>query len=212
MADVKVDASAFLSSLGKTERNQIPFALAKTLTEAAKHGQRRVRKQTREAFELHTEFIPSQVLVTPAKTADAKMNRAYSAVRGSDKIGFMTIHEEGGVRKPMGRAMAVPTFTAQKQIPNLRTRTGRVNPKFMPKRLLEGWPPGTNRGYTSDEGILFRRLRKKDKEAFPFYTFERDVRLKPAWEFESTIRGGITGPWMKSLFTRNLLAAMASKR
>ena len=203
--EVKVDFDHFVRGLDDLSRRQIPFATAKTLTDVAKLGQLGVRRETREAFDLHTDFIPSQVLITPAK-----VSRLEAQVRASDKIGFMTIHEDGGIRTPVrGKALAIPTFTAQKKIPNLRTRSGRINPKFMPKRLLEGWPQGTNRGYV-EEGLLFAK-RSKRAEVLPMFDFERSARIPEQWGFADEVRM-IVGLQASTLFRKNLIIAIASAR
>lgn len=208
--DVNIDFNDFVRGLDDLAKRQVPFATAKTLTDVAKLGQMGVRRKTREAFDLHTDFIPSQVVITPAKTADAKSGKARAEVRGTDKIGFMTIHEDGGTRRPIkGTALAIPTFTAQKKIPNLRTRTGRIRPKFMPKRLLEGWPQGTNRGFTED-GLLFAKKSKRG-EVMPMFDFERSAEIDARWGFEEEVRQ-IVGLQASSLFRRNLLMAMASSK
>lgn len=209
MKDVKVDSAAFLKGLSELEQKQFPFAYAKTLTDCAKLGQDVGRRKTREVFELHTEFIPSQIVVKPAKAADVKVGRAVASVQGTEKIGFMTIHETGGTKLPKGSALAIPTFSAQRNIPGLRTRTGRIAPRFQPKRVLEGWPPGVNRGYVQD-GLVFKRLTKR-AEPTPLFDFERSARIKPEWKFEQSVRGAVFLQ-ASSFFRRNLAMALATMR
>lgn len=210
MRTVKIDSKDFTKGLDAVQMRQVPFAMAKTLTDCAKLGQTGAKRETRENFDLHSDFIPSQIVIIPAKVSDVKAGRAFSAVRGTEKIGFMTIHDEGGTKAPVrGKAIAVPTFLAQKRIPGLRTRTGRISPKFKPKQLLEGWPPGVNRGYT-EGGLLFKKLRKRE-DPFPIFDFERIVKIKPAWEFNKTVREGVS-LMASSFFRRNLIAALSTGR
>lgn len=132
------------AALSKVEKEQFPFALAKTLTETAEGAVKAVRMQTRKVFELRSgNFIPKGIRKQSAKKSDIKRDGVGTAVVFTQEriSGFMPIHEEGGVRTASvgngddkGKYLVQPG-EALKRI-NYRTNRGAVKKRYKPSQLL----------------------------------------------------------------------------
>lgn len=216
---VKVDQSQFRKGLNDIQMQHYPFALAKTLTDLAIGGARVGKAQTRKAFRLHTDFIPSQILITPARKADFKTKTIKSEVRTTEKIAFMTVHDEGGIRRPKGRSISIPSELAKK-VPDFKTGTGAVRGKYKPKTLLKQWNDKTRGGVKPTgsgvkayiaAGMIFARIRNKwmtgQGKSIPFFGFEGNVRIKPEWHLRQVVTAR-TMEWAAPTFTKNMNAAM----
>lgn len=131
--------------LTSLEREQFPFALAKTLTDVAEGAADDVRVMTRRTFELRSgEFIPRGIRKIPAKKSDVKATGVgTSVVYTADKISsFMPIHESGGVRtasvgngNDKGKYLAQPGEGLKKL--SYRTSRGSVKRRYTPGTLLK---------------------------------------------------------------------------
>lgn len=203
---IQVDAKALLQGVKNIQQKQIPFSMAKTLTDLAKAGQTVSRKRTKEVFKLHGEFIPNQILITPARVSEVKLGVGFSEIRTTSKIDFMNIHEPGGIRRPKGKSIAVPTFLAQRTISNLRNARGAIRPQFKPTRVLR-----SDKGFIN-QGQIYLRQGKKGKysgAAKPLFLFQDRVTIKPEWKFESTIRERVVRIAHET-FIRNYIQAIRS--
>lgn len=140
--------------LTKLEKEQFPFALAKTLNQVAWGGVKQVRKRTKDVFNIKTQFIPKGIV---ADARVPKMKREIKAVGTGNAIvltreaisGFMPDHERGATRKPSAAgAKRTPggrdkgrSFTLPARAPSraLHTATGRAKKRFHPRTLLKDW-------------------------------------------------------------------------
>lgn len=193
---VQVDQKDFQKDLSRLQRDQFPFAFAKTLTQAAKLGQTAIRAQTKKVFRLHTEFIPNGIRIEPALKSEVRAGGGEAAVYTADDISFMNIHEEGGTKKPRGAALAIPSFPAQRTTPDLKTRTGKVRQKYLPRKLLE------KKGSLIASSFLW--IFKKALGALqPFFKFASSARIRPRWKFEPTVRKAVEKD-VRRLFEANM--------
>ena len=199
---VQLDKKDFLKDLNSLQRDQFPFAFAKTLTQAAKLGQVAVREQTRKVFRLHTEFIPNNIRVEPAKKSEVRVGGGEAAVYTRDEIDFMVLQETGGTKKPRGAALAIPSFPAQRTTPDLKTATGKVRKRYMPKALIS--KKGT---FIKDSFVWI--FRKAIGAIQPFFKFASSAKIRPRWKFEPTVRKEVESKVM-GLFAKNLNDAVAS--
>ncbi len=212
--DVRIDVQteAFKKDLNFFTRDQYPYAMAKTLTDLAKSGQVAVRQRTRAEFDLHTDFIPNNIGMVPARKSDVLLGKAMSAVKTNEKIAFMTPHETGENKVPKRTALSVPSILA-KRIPDFKTATGKVKAKYQPKQLLAQKGGGKVAGFVAD-GTLFARLKDKwrtGSRIIPVFGFTPKAKIKPVWRFAITVGAKVTAN-AAAYFNRNLKAAMATRK
>lgn len=216
--DIRVDMDAFSKDLGFLEREQFPYAMAKTLTDLATSGQIAVRGKTRKEFKLHTDFIPNNIGIVPARKADVRLGTAKSAVKTSEKISFMSNHETGEDKVPKRKALAIPTMLT-KGIPDFKTATGKVKAKFKPAALLKKWnqkdkpAAGETSAYVVD-GTLFARVKDKwrtGSRSIPLFGFATQAKIKPKWGFGLTV-GLKVAQNAAGYFARNMASALATRK
>ena len=224
---VKVDFRKTIRSMDRFHKKQVPFAVAKSLTELAKEGQAAVRKNLDKKFDLRaTRFIKRNIRITAAKKRDVNKLKAFSAVRTDAKISeFMVIHEKGGTRKPIeSRKIAVPSQSLTQK--SYRKSSGGVKARFLPKTLLKDFKG--NRGSRGprkktrsrkpfiitgkgNKPLIVRRTSKKRKPLEILYSFSNSVKVDATWGFEKTVRG-VANFKATRVFERNLAAAIKSAR
>ena len=157
--------------LSELEKEQFPFALAKTLTEIAEGSVQSVRQQTRRAFKLRSgEFIPKGIRKLSARKSDIRTTGVGKAVVFTqDRIsGFMPIHEEGGMRSPSafgegidkGKYLVYPGEALQRMA--YRTARGAVKKRYKPGTLLNDLstgklPPNVFARVVTGKGIRRRK-------------------------------------------------------
>lgn len=177
------------------EREQFPFAVALALTRTAVQAQKVVQRETHEKFHLHTEFIPRNIKVIPAKKKDLiRYGFAEAYVNTTDKIAFMTIQEKGGTKTPRGRALSLPSEGLGG---NYKTATGKIKASMRPAALLakadskakakKGTAGGKPIPFVHN-GMILVRLGPDRYPLKVLYKFESKARIKPRWEFEGTVR------------------------
>jgi hypothetical protein len=227
---MKVDSRNFINDMDSLQSKQIPFALAKTLTELAKSGQRVAKQRTRRVFKLHTDFIPNKIKMVGADKSDYKSGKMASAVYTdasgkNNGIAFMSTHEEGTDKKPRGKALSVPSAKSQSQLGSLKTSTGAIRSKFKAKNLLKDWEDkqaGRLKKSKSDlsgyvvRGIVFARMRNKHftgnkYNSVPIYHFQPKARIKRQWQFAFTIIVN-SQKLYPSYFEKNLIQAISTMR
>ena len=227
------------ASLSDLEKNQFPFALAKTLTEVAEMAVQNVQKTTRQEFQLHGEFIPRGIARSPAKKADVRNTGIGSTVIFTKPIisGWMPVHETGGVRQSAGggagdkgKYLAVPATDLLKR--SYRTGTGRVRMPYKPSTLLATYK-GRNvsmsggivrptKGGRKGKAFVIRGkgsgtpmiVRRKTKSRYPLellYIFSKRARYKPVWGFEKAVDETVELHFQDTLHA-NLQKAVASAR
>lgn len=202
--------------LTSLERDQFPFALAKTLTQVAEMAVKGVQAKTRQKFSLHSAFIPKGISRTSASKQDVKATGVGTTVVFTKPIisEWMPIHEEGGIRtahggsgKDKGKYMAIPAGDLLKR--SYRTGTGRVRKQYRPDTLLAGYKGQRNtsmtggvvratRGGRKGKPFIIRGkgsntpmiVRRKGPRRYPLellYIFSRKSKYKPQWNFERTV-------------------------
>lgn len=203
--------------LSDLEKNQFPFALAKTLTEIATLAVEEVKRTTRQEFRLHSEFIPKGIGRTSARKADVKNKGVGSTVIFTKPIisGWMPVHETGGTRKAQsssgggrdkGKYLAIPATDLLKR--EYRTGTGAVRRRWKPSELLtqykgrnvslSGGVVRATRGGRKGKPFIIRGrgsgvpmiVRRKGPKRYPLellYIFSRKARYKPVWGFEKAV-------------------------
>lgn len=232
--NVKFDFYKVLKGLNNLEREQFPFVLAKTLTQSAKRGQGAGQQATRDAFKLHTEWIPRNIKIEGANKSDIKAGRKMQArvftQTGKKGIGFMVDHETGGTKTPLGTALTPPQEGGLKE-PGFKTGTGKVASKWQPAKLLRhvfdiktrkrvkgrnerGKRVGTggNPAFISRGRIVRRADNTKEgrKKLIVIYRFIPRGKIKPVWKFGDSVEQAVV-PTFEQLFWQNMNDAVIDR-
>lgn len=200
--NLKINVKDAMKDLNDIERRQFPYIYSRALTETAKEARAGVQKRTREAFDLHGEYIPRGILVRPAMRRNFNQGTVSSAVYTSDRITpFMAIHERGGYRKPRGRMLSVPATDLKKYA--YRTSRGAVRRRWKPEQLLRqlthrtasrGRQGGLRRkpfilkSSGSRRVMIARRVTRGGRGLEILYGFIKKARIQATWDFEKTVR------------------------
>lgn len=147
---------AWERSLTDVEKRQLPFATAKALTDTA-------RMDVKPAVERHIEIVfdsPTPFTKKGVAYKPAYKNRPVASVFIKDiQAGYLTIQKTGGVRRPKGRALAIPARQRVNKYGNL--------PRGTVKRLLAR--SDTFSGRVNGQGGIWQRKK-------------RGLKLLVAWE------------------------------
>lgn len=226
--------------LSSLEKDQFPFALAKTLTQIAGFAVVAVQLRTAKAFKLHGAFIPRGVARTSAKKSDIRAKGIGTTIIYTKPLisGFMPIHEAGGTRTPVssngadkGKALAQPARTLKTK--SYRTGTGKVRARWKLSTLLAGYVrrkgkgtagrvQSTTRGGRKGKAFIIRAkgsgtpmvVRRKAGARYPLellYVFSKRAKYKPVWRFETTVQDVVDKLFERTLAIQ-LKAAVASAR
>lgn len=140
--------------LTKIQKEQFPFALAKTLNQVAWGGVKQVRTRTTNVFNIKTQFIPKGIVAdarVPSMKRQIKSMGVGTAVVLTRPIisGFMPDHERGATRtataapstrtsggKDKGKMLALP---ARQPSRALHTASGKAKTRWHPRTLLADW-------------------------------------------------------------------------
>jgi len=206
------------------EKNQFPFALAKSLTGTAKKAQMILREETGRRFNLHGKFVENNIRVIPSKKQDVKRGIAEAAVYTDKKIvRFMVQHEPGALRSPLSsKQIAVPIYLPKPY----RTASGRIKKKWRPETLLKDFKgekgsgkarrrSKTKRAFIirakSGDDLIVRRVSDKRRPLQILYLLTNRVKIKKHWLFEVTVRS-VAGRSFERIFNRNLMKAVKTAR
>lgn len=234
---VDFDMEAAKKALTNLEKEQFPFAYAKSLTETAEAARQGVGIQSRRVFKLHSEFIPRNIKKSPALKRDIQLfGFGESAVLTGRRLdNWMGLHETGGTKEPdvsrggkdRGSALALPGEGLKKR--SYKTRTGKIRARWKPKRLLENYrgkrggrtmkvrrggkkkTPFIIRSKKNDQPILVRRVSKKRYPLEVLYVFVDDAKIDDRWRFAPTVRKVANFVFEKK-FSRNLKMAIEKSR
>lgn len=145
-------------------RKQAKFALAKTLTGAAFEARKAAQKHLNRRLELKTQFLPKSVVVNKATKI-----RLYSEVGFLDRAWLVPLLEEGGIRRPRGRTIAVPQDVK-------RGKRGNITKAKRPRQILDK-PNVFIADINGTLGIWERA--KKGRRLKLLYVLEYTARYRP---------------------------------
>lgn len=149
MIEVKIDQQEMQRILN-VHRDQVPYAVARTLTDLANKAHEDIRANLPKQFIMRNKYVIQHIQTERANKKD--WPKIKSEVGSLDD--FMTIFEQGGVRNPPGKAFSIP-----KKIRNKIT-TILYKPKW-PGSLLQGYTENKGRKLGSKNGV-----RSKDRKPF----------------------------------------------
>lgn len=205
---VRVDLDSFIADSKKLLGKDWPEAVAKALELTAKRTEMMERASTRETFKLHSNWIPNNIRAFPhtkvqfnkVRSDIKSRGEAYASVSTSERIPYMSMHEDGGTKTPKGKNLAIPSVLNKRKI---QTKSGGKRNKWAPKTLLEefnknNWKKGTKhpgeRGMgkkapfviTGKGGVmlLVKRRTKKRSPLEVLYVFKPKADVKARWKFE----------------------------
>lgn len=182
-----------MNSLGK---DQLPFAVASTLSKVAVDAQHAVRRELPKRFTLRSNWTQRGILTTPAKKRD--WPRITAVVGSRDE--FLVQHETGGVFRPRrSKFHAIPTKRVQ------RKASGAVRKAQTPRALIE-----RGRGYFAGRSIKLSDTRRTKQQAGTMFFLRPTVRIRPVLGFESTVRETAHAR-LQSTFRSQLSAALRSR-
>lgn len=192
---VKVDATKFVANVRDFEKKQLPFVMAKTLTNTVQDAQAVVKQNAARAFSLRNDWTQRGIRIKPAqkKGNEGRIEADVHTDTGNHKSGapdYLGRQEDGGEKVPFGghHYIAVPTDTFRKRFP------GVIPAELRPRNLLSDSAQKYGRYAIKNRkgqialrnqkivrGYVFFIQKTKDgkmaimgrpaagKEAFPFY-------------------------------------------
>lgn len=156
---VKVNVRDALKGMNDLAVKQIPFATARALTWTAQEAQKQERRELPHLFTLRNNFLKNSVGITAATKTNwtSMVGFKTSAGRSTD---FMELQEEGGIKTPRGRVIAIPV-KARRNKKDLIPKAQRPKAALKKKNVFIGEPNGWPLGIYQRQGrhnlvMLFR--------------------------------------------------------
>lgn len=191
---IKIDTSS--SEFKHFQKLLSPEAWAKVSAEAIENVTTMalyvIKQETKRNFRLRTSWVTDNVQGFPtSKSQTTKFQRdllngdGFASVFILDRLNFMVMQEEGGTKKPQGKALTIPTTEALK-ISGFVSRTGAVNNKWQPKNLFN---EGDKKAFTVKVKGTSLVVRRKSKKRYPLvkvYSLSPEADIKPVWKFIET--------------------------
>jgi len=199
--NIVMDTRATKRGLDDLGKEQYPFALAQSLTQAATRAQGRVRRLSERKFNIKSKFTLRNIRIVPSKKSDVKLGIAVSMVFTDKRIThYMAGHEVGEIRRSRKKKLiAVPSRILKKK--NFRTVSGKVKKRFLPKVLLKGKKnktvnakakSGNRKAFVIDDKqnalIVRRKTKKTDSPLDLLYTLVPKTRIDKKWRFEQNVQ------------------------
>lgn len=193
---VEFDLPPYLRALNHLGKNQLPFAVASTLTAVAKVAQANVKRVLPRRFKLRSTWVQRGIRIKPARKSD--WPRSYALVGSRDP--YMVDQETGGQRRARrGKYRAIPAKRVQ------RKASGAVRRAQSPRSII-----GKGRGYFGDRAILLKDTRRTKHRAKTMYLLRRTVSIRPRFGFEDTVQQ-TAARRIIPIFRRKLTAALRSR-
>ena len=206
--------SDVIAALTELEFTQVPFALARTLTQVAHAGRVEVVAEMPDRFTLRSPRVQKGVRVRAAKK-DALSAAVYTM------DWFMEDQESGDTRRAKnGGHMWVPTVQARAG----GVFAGRVLTKNLPKNIKKQIEKGRRSKrkrpghgtYAKPKAFIVGRnvYIRQDERRLPIvrlYTLADRVVLPPRWHFEKTM-DRVSAKHLRRKFIENLDAALKTKK
>ena len=181
---------------GRVARDQLPFAISKTINNALFDARKGIVPATfNRAFDMHNRSFPrATIRVDKASKAELKGSLFDALGRAS-----LALHADGGVKTGSGR-IAIP-------VGNVRAKRGaRGIPKaYRPRNLEKKF--GANAIRVTDHGIF----RGEGGRLHPVYLFESSVKIRERFAFYEDFERFVLESMGRN-FAKNLRRAIMTAR
>lgn len=183
---MRVDVTTNLDRISRLHRlyyaDQLPFAVSQALNDIAKEFQRRQVRAMRRGFTTRNRLFTERAV--KIDFANKRQSLIQAVVRiappGSPRTAdIWAKFEDGGVKRPRGRALAVPVGIR-------RLKSGRVPDRFRPKALELAGGRGRLGTYVVPGVGIFQRKRRGRyrRRGKLLYLFIQSARVRAALAFE----------------------------
>lgn len=171
--NMESNLSTFQKALDAFGKNQLPFATAGALTATAFIVRNTVvNDEYPRAFNVRNKALPRRAFRVD------KANKRNLEARVYDSLGkdFLARQESGGIKRPQGNTIAVPTDEIR--------LTGRgVSKGRRPRALLGGGKKAFRQKSRSGQDVIMERRTKKRYPLRVLYVMEPNVEIKPRFAF-----------------------------
>lgn len=198
---MKLDITFEPKDLEQVVFKQINFALILTYTRSAIAAQKATREYLPLGFVIRNAFTQEGIRTQPAEKTSPSAY-VYARTSGAFSIGYMVLHETGGIKRPFGKYLALPRNVGRGKAARGRTQ-GIIPRENQPKKILQREEYDGKRAFKIDEKTLPRQRHglpygiytddggraNHDKASHGLtilYRFEPKVRLKPDFRFQQT--------------------------
>lgn len=198
---VTVDISQYVANVRELEKRQLPFVVAKTLTDTVKDAQADVKRNVRAAFKLRNTWTEQGIRIRPAdkKGNNGRIEADVHTDTANRKTGapdYLERQEDGGEKVPYGgrHYIAVPTDTFRQRFPGVIPQElrpgnllGAVDSRYtahMRKGQIALRKQKIVRGYvfflqkTKGGTLAILGRPATGREPFPFYWLVPHARVK----------------------------------
>ena len=193
-------------------QEQLNFALVRTYTKAAKAAQKAVQNSMPQRFVLRNNFVLNSIR-TEAATKRNPVAIVFVPTDKNDKFNadFLLQHETGGMKKPKGKHLALPTDASL-------SGRGIVTKSKRPKVVLEKpkvfkIDEKTNQRYRHGRksGIFIRIGRGKQSKIKRLFSFIPRAKVDARFKFNDTALKTIQDK-LPGLFEDSLVEALKTAR
>lgn len=209
MLDIAVDMTAFdryADELDRTARDHVPFALAKTVTQAGHAVRKALEAEMPRAFDRPTPFTMRAFAVKSASKRDP--NPQAEIFAKDIQAEYLALQIFGGVRRPKagGKAVLTPGAARLNRYGNLPRRyVARAN-----QRRNQFVGTVRFRSGQTVSGVWQRPRRRKGKNIGRLQLmvlFEDQTTVRPRFDFAAVVARTATPEALLSLFRVNLARA-----
>lgn len=166
---VSSNIKQFSRQMTKAQKSQLPFATARALTWTAQDAKLDVEKRIDAAFDRPTPYTRKGVAAISASKRK-QVSRVLIKDRQAEYLG---LQEDGGTRKPKGRALVIPQDKTNKY--------GNMPRGYIRRVLARGDTfSGTVRGVAG----IWQRTRSGSVKLLVAY--EQKAQYRPRFQFERT--------------------------
>ncbi len=168
--NVKADIREVTRYLNKVQKRQVPYAIALALTRTVQDAQKSLIAAIPHIFKVTKKWWlknqPTGVKIRPATKADLTASVYTNAP-------FAGLQEEGGIKRPRKKFLAVPT----KNTPKSRRKAGGAGVMMKQKKT-----------FATASGIYRRKGGKRNQTIEKLYTFTEKARVRPRFGFKDIAR------------------------
>ncbi len=228
MVSISPEIQATLNGISQVQLDELPFVVAKTITDLAKGSQEQIRKEMPTRFTIRSSWPLKGLRIEPAKKADFRRGQCEGAVKHLDH--YMALHEEGGPKenlshgqqKGSGKMTAIPHYKARDK---MRTGSGRLK-KTALRALKKNTDPDRRKGrkwgkrrrpkpfiITPEKGSKALVAVREGRERYPvkyLFVLSKHPHIEQRFDFEKTVQSYVERNVGK-LMAQNMMAAEAQR-